>query len=129
MRIAYLPDAENTSHWEAIEDLLKPAAEMGGIKPKEAEDLIWIAIERGRVWAAFTVRLVGRVLEIRCAGGGRLFDWVAPCEATLTDFARDCGSKALELRGRRGWSRWARKFGWKYDRDDERGSPVFRKDI
>jgi len=129
MQIAYLPDAEATPHWGAIEALLKPAAELGGIKPKEPEDLIWIAIERGRIWAAVTVRLVGEVLEIRCAGGGRLFDWIKPCAATLTDFARDCGATALELRGRRGWSRWARELGWKYDRDDERGSPVFRKEI
>lgn len=129
MIISFFPEAEKSEHWPAIRELLAPAAKMGGIEAKEDNDLIWVALDKGKVWAAFTIRLVERVLEIRCAGGARLFDWVEPFERTMTDFGRDCSAGCLELRGRRGWGRWAERLGWRYHGQDEDDRPVFRKDL
>lgn len=126
--ISFFPEAEKSEHWPAIQALLQPAADLGGIDPKEDGDLIWLALEGGKVWAAFTVRLANRVLEIRCAGGTKLWAWLEPFEAAMTAFGKDCSAARLELRGRRGWSRWARKLGWNFDRYED-GKPVWIKEL
>lgn len=128
MIISFFPEAEKSEHWPAIKRLLEPAAKLGGIEPKEDGDLIWVALESGKVWAAFTTRLVKRTLEIRCAGGARVFEWVKLFDAAMTAFGRDCSAARLELRGRKGWGRWADELGWKY-RGKADGLPVFRKDL
>lgn len=128
MTISFLPEAEQSPLWEGIRKLLEPAAQIGGIKPKDELDLIWIAHEGGTVWAAFTVALMGERLDIACAGGTRLKDWLEPFEATMTAFGLSCGAKELALTGRKGWGRWAKRFGWKLD-GELNGKPVYVKDL
>lgn len=129
MIVSFFPEAEKSEHWPAIRKLLEPAANMGGIEPKEDQDLIWVAFDRGKVWAAFTIRLVGQTVEVRCAGGARLFDWVRQFEEAMCAFGRDCSAACVELRGRKGWGRWATRWGWRRVDDDEDGRPVFRKEL
>lgn len=128
MEISFFPDAEQSEHWEAIKALLEPAARLGGIEAKEDGDLIWIAIEDGKVWAAFTVRLTDR-LELRCAGGTRMREWVPLLDTALTAFARDTGKSKLHTRGRWGWKRFGDKLGWAFTGTDERGLPMFEKEV
>lgn len=128
MKVGYFPEAEQSPYWEAIKALLEPAAKLGNIEVKEEPDLVWVAADNGTVWAAFTARLVGKVLEIRCGGGTRLQDWIYEADEAFTDFGRTCNADRLELRGRKGWGRFAQRFGWVLDRFEDT-SPVFKKEL
>ncbi len=128
MNVGYFPDAEQSPHWEAIKRLLEPAAKLGDIEVKEEPDLVWVATDNGTVWAAFTARLVGKVLEIRCGGGTRLHDWIYQADEAFTEFGKTCKANRLELRGRTGWGRFAQRYGWTLDRF-ENGVPVFKKEL
>jgi hypothetical protein len=129
MIVGFLPDADKSDHWPAIKALLDPAAELGGIEAKEDGDLIWVALENGIVWAAFTVALVAERLELKCAGGTRMWRWVPLLDAALTAFAKDTGKSKLQTRGRLGWKRFGDRLGWAFVGNDERGLPVFEKEI
>lgn len=128
VKVAYFPDAEQSEHWGAIKELLEPAARRGGIEAKEDGDLIWIAVEDGIVWAAFTIALTD-CLELKCAGGTRMREWVPLLDQVLTAFARDAGKSKLQTRGRWGWKRFGDKLGWKHVGNDERDFPVFEKEV
>lgn len=129
MKVAFFPDADKTEHWGAIKELLDPAARRGGIEAKEDGDLIWVALENGIVWAAFTIALVAERLELKCAGGTRMREWVPLLDAVLTDFAKDMGKTKLQTRGRMGWKRFGNRLGWEHVGNDERGLPVFEKEL
>ncbi len=129
MIISFLPDADKSEHWQAIRGLLEPAAQRGGIEAKEDGDLIWVAVEQGIVWAAFTVRLVADRLELRCAGGTRMREWVPLLDTALTAFARDTGKARLHTRGRWGWKRFGDRLGWSFVGSDEKGLPMFEKEL
>lgn len=129
MRVGYLPDAEQREIWPQIEAMLAPVALAGGIETKGPGDSVWVAEEVGTVWAAFTLRLVGPVMEIRCGTGKRLSDWLEEAEQVFTAYAEDCGAERLHLRGRKGWGRFAMRFGWQAKGFDEDGRPVFEKEL
>lgn len=128
MQVAYLPDAEASPLWPEILALLKRGASLSGCKPKEPEDTVWTAIEGGTVFAAFTLRLTDEALEIRCAGGSRLWSWVALLDDAATEIARREGKK-LHCRGRKGWARFAKRLGWEFVGHDEAGLPMFEKEV
>ena len=85
---------------------------------------VWIAVFRG-----------ARVLcwddgeaTILLGAGTRLKDWMEPMEAVVSAWARDCGAERLTLRGRRGWERFAQRFGWGL-RGEEDGRMIFEKEL
>jgi len=129
VKVAFFPDADKSEHWGAIKALLEPAARRSGIEVKENGELVWIALESGIVWAAFTVRVVAERVELICAGGTRMREWVPLLDEVLTRFARDAGKSRLQTRGRWGWKRFGDKLGWSLVGCDEKGLPVFEKEV
>jgi hypothetical protein len=128
LRIVYLPDAEHSSLWPEIEAMLEPAARLGGCEINEPEDTIWAAFDGDDMAAAFTLRMTNEALELRCAGGTRLWEWVDPLDAMMTEIGRAYGLK-LHCRGRKGWARFAKRCGWKFVGNDEREMPMFEKEV
>jgi hypothetical protein len=128
VNIVYLPDAEESPLWPQITAMIEPATRLSGCEIREPEDTIWAAIEDGTIYAAFTLRLTGEALEIRCAGGTRLWDWVRLMDETATAIACLEGRK-LHCRGRKGWARFAKQLGWELVGHDEAGLPMFEKEV
>lgn len=129
MEIVSLPEPTQHPAWGQIKALLEPAAKVGGIEPYEPGDVVWLAIEDGKVWAAMASRLSFGTAEIRCVGGTRLTDWLPRWAAVFEEWARNCGADWLECRGRNGWARFADRFGWKFSHTDGAGLPVFEKEL
>lgn len=76
-------------------------------------DFLWLAIEDGTVWGAVTTRLTtDKIAELRLVAGARLRDWIAPMNGEIEAWARHCGARKLVTRGRKGWARFNRAFGW-----------------
>jgi hypothetical protein len=57
MQVNYLPDAENHPLWPQIVEMLRPAAEYGGVAVEHPDHVVWIAHEDGTVFAAATTLL------------------------------------------------------------------------
>ncbi len=129
MEFSYLPDAEQSPLWPAIKALLQPAADYGEIDVFEDGDLIWIAFDGPTIFAAAVTRLLGDEAELRLAAGTRLRDWIALLDATVSAWARDCGAYRLTMRGRKGWARFARAFGWVALGHDHKGRTMFAKEL
>lgn len=129
MEIAYLPEPEAHPLWSAIKALLQPAADIGGIEVYGPGVLVWIAIEGDTVFAAMTTGLSGTTAEILCAGGTRLNDWLPQWMIVAEEWARNCGAKWIECRGRKGWGRFAERYGWRTAGHDNNGLPVFEKEL
>lgn len=129
MHIRWMQEPEHHPTWPAIKALLQPAADVGGIEPYEPGDMVWLATENGTVFAAMTTRFANGVAEIRCVGGTRLRDWLPAWANVFEDWARACGADWLECRGRKGWGRFAERFGWRFSHTDQDGLPVFEKEL
>jgi hypothetical protein len=129
LNIVYLPEPESHPLWPEIRSLLEPAARLGGIEPYEPGDVVWLAFEGGKVWAAMVSRLAFDVAEIRCVAGTRLKDWLPQWAAVFEEWARNCEAGLLECRGRKGWGRFADRFGWKFAHVDDDGLPVYQKEL
>lgn len=112
MQIAYLPEPERHPLWGEIERLLKAAAQFGGIAVRDDDELVWIAFEGPVLFGAATTFLDGQDAQIRCVAGKRFKDWGRSMESALCAWARDCGAARLTARGRKGWARVYRAFGW-----------------
>ena len=129
MRIAFLPDAETSAHWHEIKEYLEPAARVGGIKPVEPGDLVWLALDGEAIVGAFTSELEGSALKLKCLGGRWLSEWVGMAEDAMSRFARDCGATRIEGGGRTGWGRFAARFGWKLSGKTDNGKPLWAKEL
>lgn len=129
MKVAYLPDAEQSPLWPDILRLLEKGASLSGCEPKEPEDAVFVAVEDGTIFAAFTLRLEDDAVAIRVASGTRLWDWVRLLDETVTAIARSEGRKKVTCQGRKGWSRFARMLGWNLVGHDEAGLPMFEKEV
>jgi hypothetical protein len=112
VNVSFLPEPEKHPLWNDIRQLLKPAAEYGGIGIRDDGEFVWIAFDGPTIFAAMTTFYADGVAEIRLACGSRLNDWIAPFEAAVSAWARECGASKLIMRGREGWGRFARPFGW-----------------
>jgi hypothetical protein len=111
--VSYLPDPESHPLWNGIRELLRPAAEYGGIPIKDEDELVWVAIDGPTIFAAATTLLWNDgEAELRLAGGARHREWIAPLDEMVSAWARDAGATRLTMRGRKGWARYARAFGW-----------------
>lgn len=109
--VSYLPDPERHPLWEGIKSLLEPAAE--GYPVLTEGELVWIAFEGPLLFGAATTTLFNDgEAEIRLCGGRHGVRWIGLGEATVSAWARDCGATKLTLRGRKGWGRALRPFGW-----------------
>jgi hypothetical protein len=111
--VSYLPDPEQHPLWDGIRGLLKPAADYGEIPVFGPGECVWIAFDGPTVFAAATTLLWDDgEAELRLAGGYRHREWVGELDATITAWAKSAGASRITMRGRRGWERYARRFGW-----------------
>lgn len=129
MIVGYLPEPEKHPAWTNIKALLDKAAAVGGIEAYEPGDVVWLAIEDKTIWAAMVSRFGDGVAEIRCVGGARLKDWLPQWAKVFEEWAGSCGAELLECRGRKGWGRFAERFGWKFAHVDDDGLPVYQKEL
>jgi len=130
VQISYLPDADSHPLWPGIAALLQPAADLGDIDVFEPGDVAWIMFDGPTVFAAAITRLLpGDEAELRLAGGTRMQEWVGLLDGTVSAWARDCGAYRLIMRGRKGWGRFARRFGWTALGTDDAGRMMFEKEL
>jgi hypothetical protein len=125
-----LPDAGNHPLWPAIKGLLAEAERLGGIEAEPELDCIWIAFDGPTVFAAAATRLIpGDEAELRLAGGTRFREWIGLLDEAVSGWARDCGAYRLTMRGRKGWGRFARPFGWVALGADDAGRMIYEKEL
>jgi len=111
--------------WPDAETLLAPAIATAGGRYmpadiyeqlKTGELLLWIAAEDMVPVAAITTRIARypqfRALSMDWIGGSRMKDWLPLAHETLLRYAEQNDCTQFEGYGRKGWSRWLRKFGW-----------------
>lgn len=129
MIVSYLPDAENHPLWPGIRDLLKPAADYGEIPVFGEGECLWIAIEGNTIYAAGTTLLwEDGEAEIRLCGGTRHREWADEALRLVEEWARSAGASRLTMRGRKGWGRYTRPFGW-VATGIEDGRQIYEKEL
>ena len=127
MIVSYLPDPESHPLWSDIKELLRPAAEQGGYGVRDEGELVWIAFEGQTVFAAGTTAIWDDgEAEIRLCAGVRHREWVCEALRIVEAWARDAGASRLTMRGRRGWLRYVRRFGWDATGIED-GKQIFEK--
>jgi hypothetical protein len=125
--VSYLPEPEKHPLWPGIQELLKPAAEYGEIPVFGDGECLWIAFDGPTVFAAGTTLLWNDgEAEIRLCGGVRHREWVREALSLVEQWARSAGASRLTMRGRKGWARYVRAFGWGL-RGIEDGKQLYEK--
>ena len=83
---------------------------------------LWLIVDNKdgeKVIAAITTRIIWypnrKAMAMDWIGGKRMTEWLPMAMERLTEFAKDCGCSHLEGYGRKAWSRWLDKYGWKPD--------------
>src|SRR6476646_9622482 len=129
MQVSYLPETHPI--WDAAVELLKPAAEYGDIETHEPGDLIWVAFEKNMVFGSCCTRLLpGDEAEVRAISGTRMSEWLPQLDEAVSEWARQAGAWRLTARGRRGWLRYFRRFGWENAPEtDDAGRFIFHKEL
>lgn len=113
MIVSYLPEPEQHPLWPDIKAMLKPAADYGEIPIFDDGECLWIAFEGPILFAAGTTLLWNDgEAEIRLCGGARHREWVGQALELVETWARLAGANRLTMRGRKGWGRYVRSFGW-----------------
>lgn len=127
--ISWLPEPEKHPLWPDIYRMLEPAAKVGDCPVLEENDLVWIAIKGRTIVGAHTCRLL-RDNRLQCVhiAGTKVREWFGPLDETLTDFARDCGAWKMISRGRKGWARVAKDYGWKVTGTED-GLMLYEKEM
>lgn len=127
--ISWLPEPENHPLWPDIYRLLEPAAKVGKCPVLEENDLVWIAVKDKMIVGAHTCRLLrdNRLELVHTAGTG-FREWFGPMEEILTQFARDCGAWKMISRGRKGWARVNKAYGWRVTGEED-GLLLFEKEM
>jgi hypothetical protein len=130
MQVSFLPEPEKHPLWPGIRELLRPAAEYGDAPIFCDDELLWIAHEGGVVFAAGTTLLWNDgEAEIRLCGGARHREWVTEALRVVESWARAAGAVKLTMRGRKGWARYCRAFGWALSGTDEENRTMFEKEL
>ncbi|MDE2428181.1 MAG: hypothetical protein KGM99_05600 [Burkholderiales bacterium] len=111
--ISWLPDPENHPLWDDIKALLQTAADRGGFRVWDDGDLVWLAIDNGVVIGAATTRhLNNGNTELMHVAGTRFKEWVPEMESIICEWSRKLGANAVQSRGRSGWQRLNKSWGW-----------------
>ena len=127
MIVSYLPEPEQHPLWEGIKELLRPAVTDGEIL--DPGELVWIAIDGTTiVGAGTTAQIDDTTAAILAVGGTRHRDWIEQAEAAVSAWAQSNGATKLTMRGRKGWARYFRAFGWAVT-GTENGQTVYEKDL
>ncbi len=131
MKISWLPEPEGHALWPVMLDLLQPAATLGQIDAFEpGRDWVWIIYDGSTLYGVAVTRLwAGDEAELRLAGGYRFKDWIGLLDKAVSDWARQGGAHKLTMRGRRGWARFAKRFGWIALGSDDAGRAMFEKEL
>jgi hypothetical protein len=125
--VSYLPDPERHPLWEGIRGLLEPAVTDAPVLEKN--ELVWIAIDGPQIVGAGTTVLNNDgTAEILACGGVRHREWVNQALEAVESWARGAGASRLTMRGRRGWLRHVRRFGWDATGTED-GQMIFEKDL
>jgi len=125
--VSYLPEPEQHPLWSAIKRLLDAASE--GEFTFVPGELVWIAHEDGIVFGAGTAAPVDdHTAAILACGGTRHREWVEQAQAAVSAWARMNGATKLTMRGRKGWGRSLRPFGWAACGTED-GQTIFEKDL
>lgn len=115
--------------WPRVEPLLRLATDTrdGQYDPSDIFDkllsgelLLWgIFDDETQIVAALTTRICqyrnSRALSIDWVGGSQMKTWLPEVMEMLKRFAKDHGCQSLEGRGRSGWVRALKKYGWEHD--------------
>lgn len=110
--------------------MLEPSAKFGGIAVRDDNELVWVAIDGPTiVGAATTLLWDDGEAELRLAGGQKHREWISPLDATVSAWAKAAGANKLTMRGRKGWGRYARPFGWVALGTDDDGLHIYEKDL
>ena len=110
--------------------MLAPSARFGNIDPYEPGDWVWIIYEGPLLVAAAVTRIwPGDEAELRLAGGCRSNDWMGLLDGAVSGWARDGGAHRLTMRGRKGWARFAARFGWVALGTDHDGLTIYTKEL
>lgn len=128
MELSYLPDAENHPLWPHIFRLLEPAV-MADEEVVDPVDIVWVAYEGPTIFGVATSRPEGDEARLRLAAGTRFREWMGLLDAEVSAWARMNGARRLTMRGRKGWARFARAFGWVALSCDEDGRMTFAKEL
>jgi hypothetical protein len=125
--VSYLPDPEQHPLWEGIKELLRPAVTDGEIL--DPGELVWIAIDGTTIiGAGTTAQIDDTTAAILTVGGTRHRDWIEQAEAAVSAWAQSNGATKLTMRGRKGWARYFRAFGWAVT-GTENGQTVYEKEL
>ena len=127
MQISSLPDAHCREDWPQIEAILSTAVDADTVHDP-AIDVVWIAYVGSTIFGAATTRLRSDgIAELRLIGGARFREWIGPLDEAVTGWARLCGSPKVISRGRKGWARFNRAFGWAATAQDNEHKIMFEK--
>jgi hypothetical protein len=109
--VSYLPEPTKHPLWNDILRLIERGTDEG-VSPLEDNELVWIAFEGQTLFAAGTIALIDGDAWLLAVGGFEHRRWLETALEVAANWARDCGSKRLRMRGRRGWARSFRALGW-----------------
>jgi hypothetical protein len=130
VNVSYLPDPQQRADWGLIEALLQPAVDDGQETFDPDIDVCWAIYDGGTLYGAATTRLrLDGDAELRLAGGHEFRRWIGLLDETVTNWARDAAASRLMMRGRKGWARFAERFGWDASGIDDDGKELFSKDL
>ncbi len=129
MQIAWLPEPERHPLWSDIVRLLEPG-NIGIESVIDTDDWVWIIFDGPVLHAAATTRIYrDGTARLMLAGGANLQRWIGLLDETVSDWARKGGATRLTMRGRNGWARFAKRFGWVALGHDEDNLMIFEKDL
>jgi hypothetical protein len=112
VQISTLLEPQTHPLWPQIEQALLTATGEGVEAFNPQVDVLWTAYEGDTFWGFATTRVGADEAELLCVAGKRFREWIGPMEAEICGWARDCGASRIVSRGRMGWVRLARTFGW-----------------
>jgi hypothetical protein len=129
MQVSWLPEPERHPLWADILRLLEPG-NYGPHPVIDTSDWVWIIYDGPVLYAAATTRLHGDgEASLLLAGGHRFQEWIGLLDETVSKWARSGGANRLTMRGRVGWRRYARRFGWEALGQDNDNLTIFEKDL
>lgn len=127
--IGIWPNVQDTAEWSAVEALLKPAAEFGGVAIERGPGwLVWTIHKDGELVGAANVKLASdKTAEVALVGGTGFREWIAPLDDLIGCWAFEEGCTALRAFGRKGWAPILSKLGWRAERLEDGGMAYERK--